>query len=119
MTTITVLPTLPPETTGYRALSGDSAGTGSTVGEAIDALSARVGLPAETTLVVVQPMQPDVYFTAEQRARLGELMSEWRSARDTGTALAPEAQAELDALIRAEVQAAGERAAALLRQVAP
>jgi len=34
------------------------------------------------TLVVVQQLRPDHYFTAEQQKRLEELMMRWRKARD-------------------------------------
>ena len=42
------------------------------------------------------------------------LMQLWRTARDTGKAFSPSEQAELNALVDAEVQASGERAAAVL-----
>ena len=38
-------------------------------------------------------------------------MARWRAARDTGTTLPAEEQAELDTLVEAEVQAAIERTA--------
>jgi hypothetical protein len=118
MTTITVLPTDPqPTPSGYRAVAGDQQETGSTVGQALDALTARTGPPKDTTLVVVQPMRPDMQFTADQQRRLAELMDRWRAARGGGAALAPADQAELEELVKAEVRAAGERAAALLRQL--
>jgi hypothetical protein len=118
MTTITVLPTgFPPSPSGYRAVSGDQQETGSTVGQALDALTARTGPPEDTTLVVVQPMRPDDFFPVEQQQRLAALMGRWRAARDGGPPLAPAEQAELEDLVRAEVRAAGERAAALLRQL--
>jgi response regulator of citrate/malate metabolism len=62
---------------------------------------------------MVQSQQPDEFFTAEQLERLRELMAQWRAARRTGASLTPAEQAELDALVDAEVQAAGKRAAAL------
>jgi phenylpyruvate tautomerase PptA (4-oxalocrotonate tautomerase family) len=118
MTTITVLPADPQrDTSGYRAVAGDQQETGATVGQALDALTARTGPPHDTTLVVVQPMQPDHYFTADQQRRMAELLTRWRAARDAGLAMAPAEQAELEELVRAEVRAAGERAAALLRQL--
>jgi hypothetical protein len=118
MTTITVLPTDPHHTPGgYRAVAGDQQETGATVGQALDALTARTGPPQGTTLVVVQPMRPDTFFTADQQRRLAELMARWRAAQDAGAVLAPEEQVELEELVRAEVRAAGERAAALLRQL--
>jgi len=43
-----------------------------------------------------------------------ELMQRWRTARETGKQLPDSEQAELSALIDAEVQASGERAVAAL-----
>jgi hypothetical protein len=60
---------------------------------------------------VVQQLRPDRFFTAQQQ-RLEELMGRWRTARQGHNALPPEEQAELDALVEAEMQAAGQRAAA-------
>jgi hypothetical protein len=120
MPTITVVPDAPDASTPrYRAVAGDQQSVGATVGEALDALTAQIGGPDETTLVVIQPAWADEYFSADQRARLGTLMSRWRSARDAGGTLPADEQAELDALIRAEVEAAGRRAAAVLRQLTP
>jgi hypothetical protein len=56
---------------------------------------------------------PDQFFTAEHRTRLEELMSRCRTARDGGSELSPEEQSELDALVDAEVRAAGRRAQAM------
>ena len=60
-------------------------------------------------------MLPDKLFTAEQRDRLSDLMTRWRTARDAGQQLAPDEQTELNALVETEVRAAGERAAQILR----
>jgi hypothetical protein len=118
MATITVLPDDPRvATTPYRAVAGDKQAVGQTVGQALDGLRSKLGDPSETTLVIVQPMTPDALFTAEQRDRLAVLMTRWRAARDAGVALPPDEQAELDALVEAEVRAAGERAAQLLRSL--
>jgi hypothetical protein len=76
-------------------------------------LRAQLGGPEQTTLVVVQPMRPDELFTAEQQQRLAELMARWRAARDAGASLPPQEQAELDALVEAELRAATERSASL------
>jgi hypothetical protein len=116
MATITVFPDDPRAATPpYRAVAGDKQATGPTVGQAIDGLRAELGGPPETTLVIVQPMAPDDLFTADQRDRLAALMAGWRAARDGGPPLPAADQAELDALVEAEVRAAGERAARLLR----
>jgi hypothetical protein len=116
MTTITVIPDDPKlATTPYRAVAGDKQAVGSTVGQALDGIRAELTGPPETTVVIVQPMMPDDLFTAEQQARLAALMLKWRAARDHNEALPPEEQAELEALVKTEVQASGERAARILR----
>lgn len=118
MDTITVVPFDPRSAgAGFRAVAGDKQSVGSTVGQALDALQSELGPAAETTLVVVQPMVADEFFPAARRERLAELMTRWRAARDAGTALPPDEQAELEALLKAEVEASAERAAALLRRL--
>jgi hypothetical protein len=120
MTTISILPDTqgsPPN--NYRAVAGKLQSVGSTVGEALDALTAQLGEADSTTLVVVQRLRPDLYFTAGQQKRLRELMDRWRTARDGGAVLPPEEQAELDALVEAERRAANQRAAALIQGLAP
>jgi hypothetical protein len=64
-------------------------------------------------------MQPDAPFTEAQQQRLAELMARWRAARDAGTALPLQDQADLAALVEAEPRAAAARSAALGRQPAP
>jgi hypothetical protein len=58
----------------------------------------------------------DRFFTRQQQQRLAELMDLWRAARDTGAPWSGEEQTELDALVNAELRAANDRAASLLRQ---
>jgi len=43
-------------------------------------------------------------------------MAKWRVARDTGAVLPADENAELEALIDAELEASGKRTAALLRE---
>jgi hypothetical protein len=120
MATITVIPDDPRVPAApYRAVAGETQAVGSTVGQALDGLRTKLGDQQETTLVIVQPMTPDSYFSADERDRLAALMSRWRTARDAGIQLSPDEQAELDELVKAEVRAAGERAAELLRAVRP
>jgi hypothetical protein len=118
MTTITIVPDNPQGSPpAFRAVAGEVQSVGATVGQALDALRAQLDGPEQTTLIVVQPVQPDELFTAAQQQRLAELMARWRAARDAGTSLPPQEQAELDALVEAELRAATERSAALLRQL--
>ncbi|MEG3435729.1 hypothetical protein V0288_01235 [Pannus brasiliensis CCIBt3594] len=76
----------------------DKFSTGKTAGQALDALTARLGETEFSALLVIRNFQPDSFFTAEQQERLSELMSLWRSARDRGQTVSPEQQAELDKL---------------------
>jgi hypothetical protein len=97
----------------YQAVSGEKRSQGSTPGEALDALSAQLSEEEAGTLVIVQNLRPDRFFTDAQQQRLKELMDRWRAARDRGENLPPDEQAELDVLADAEVRASGDRAAAL------
>jgi hypothetical protein len=118
MTTIAIVPDDPQGSpASFRAIAGEAQSSGATVGQALDSLRAQLGESEETTLVVVQPMRPDTLFTAEQQQRLDELLARWRAARDADTSLPPQEQAELDALVEAELRAATERSAVLLRQL--
>src|SRR5262245_19443307 len=120
MTTIAILPESPgAQPTGYRAVAGRVHSVGRTAGEALDAITAQLNVADKGTLVVVQHQQPDQFFTAQQQQRLQELMARWRSARDAQTAFPPGEQAELDALVEAELRASTARAAALVRGLTP
>jgi hypothetical protein len=118
MTTIAVLPSTEGEP-GYRAVADGTEATGRTVGQAVDALVGLTGQPAGTTLIIVQPPGPDEFFTADQQRRLGELMARWRQARDSRTPFPADEQAELNALVEAELCGAAARAAAALRALSP
>jgi len=56
-------------------------------------------------------MQGDEFFSEAELSRLAELMGRWRTARDAGDTLSSKEQAELDALIEAELFAAMARSA--------
>jgi hypothetical protein len=103
----------------YRAIAGKAQSVGKTPGEALDALTAQLDEASAGTIVVVQQLRPDRYFSEQKQQRLAELMARWRSARDTGTPWRADEQAELDALVECELRAAAERAAAILRQLTP
>ncbi len=119
MTTVAILPETGSESgTTYRAVAGSKQSSGRTIGEAIDALTPQLENDDNSaTLIIVQQQRPDMFFTAEQQQRREQLMAEWRAARDANVKLSSEAEAELEALVLAEVRAAGQRAAALLKQV--
>ena len=118
MTKIAILPE--PAESGqvtYRAIAGRQQSVGKTAGEALDALTSSLKGEDSATLVIVQHQRPDRFFTAEQQARLTELMRRWRQSRDGGPGLSPDETVELENLVDAEVRAAGQRTAALLREL--
>src|SRR5438132_7238165 len=116
MTTIAILPDSPgAQGTRYRAIAGRKQSVGRTAGEALDALTPQLDESQAGTLVVVQQLRPDHYFSAEQQKKLEALMARWRQRRDANISLPPAEQAELDALVEAELRAAADRAAALVR----
>jgi hypothetical protein len=119
MTTIAIVPDSAAPPTAFRAVAGPHHSVGRTPGEALDALTAQLGADEAGTLVVVQHLRPDTFFTAAQRQRLGDLMARWRAARDRGASLPPAEQAELDALAAAELDAAARRTAALAAGLTP
>lgn len=111
MTTIAILSERSGENEAtYRAVAGDKKSVGRTPGEALDALTLQLGDDEAGTLVIVQNLRPDRFFTAEQQRRLAELMTRWRDARDAKTGLLPQERAELEALIEDELRAARLRA---------
>ena len=120
MTTIAIFPVnQDSQTIRYRAITNRLQSVGRTAGEALDALTAQFDTTCSGTLVVVQPLRPDAFFSADQQRRLGELMAQWRAARDGKAAITAEEQTELDALVEAELQAATQRAANLIKGLPP
>lgn len=117
MTTITIFPEkLTADKQLWRALVGNKVSFGKTAGEALDTLTAQLS-EEDSSTIVVQQMQPDRFFTAAQQQRLAELMSQWRAARDTGNSLLPDEQAELEALVEAELVGSAQRAEQLLHDL--
>lgn len=90
----------------FRAFADGIQGVGRTPGEALDAINAQLG-SGNGTLLVVQQFEPDPLFTAAHRAGL---MNRWRLARDSGACISVDERSELEALVDAEVEAAGRRA---------
>ncbi len=101
----------------YRAVAGGKESVGKTPGEALDSLTNLLDDDEAGTLVIVQHFGPDRFFTAERQNRLGELMGRWRAARDAGAKISPDEQAELEALVEAEADAARQRAEAALGEL--
>jgi hypothetical protein len=118
MTTVSIFPVAGTGSApAYFAVAGSRHSSGSTAGQALDAISSQLPADELKTVVIVQHMKPDALFNEAQQRRLAELMNRWRQSRDQRQALSPHEQAELEALIDAELQAAGERAASIARQV--
>jgi hypothetical protein len=90
---------------------------GKTPGEALDSLTELLGEDEAGTLVIVQHLGPDRFFTADQQRRLAQLMELWRDKRDADSQLSPAEQAELEALVDAETDAARLRAEAALAEL--
>ncbi|MBI3014828.1 MAG: hypothetical protein HYY65_07190 [Candidatus Tectomicrobia bacterium] len=114
MTKVAILP-IPTEqgALSYHAIAGAKHAQGKTAGQALDALTAQLSADEATTLVIVQSLRPDRFFTAAQQERLATLMARWRTARDQGQSLPIDEQTELEALIEAELRAAAARTSAL------
>ena len=114
MTKVAILP-IPTKqgALSYRAIAGKKYAQGKTAGEALDALTAQLSADETSTLIIVQTLRPDRFFTAAQQQRLDALMARWRTARDQGATLPTDEHTELEALIDAELQASAARAAAL------
>jgi hypothetical protein len=115
MESVTIFPVLSPEgNASFRAVSRGGQSEGRTAGEALDAIAPS--LPGNAgAVVVIQSFMPDAFFTAAQQARLQDLMTKWREARDAGRSMPASDQAELQSLVEAELQAATARTAEALR----
>lgn len=98
----------------FRAVTMSAQSEGKTAGEALDAVAPSLPSTNSGTVVVIQPFLPDSLFTAEQRARLDELMARLRVARDAGQAIPAEDRVELQSLVAAELEAATRRSEQLV-----
>ncbi|MSP12252.1 MAG: hypothetical protein EXR62_04750 [Chloroflexi bacterium] len=118
MTKVAILPVSTGNgNTTYYAIAGDKQSVGKTPGDALDTLTAQLDEAETSTLVIIRHLRPDQYFDAQQRQRLSELMERWRAARDQGQTLPQEEQAELQALVEAELRASAARTAALFQEL--
>jgi hypothetical protein len=101
----------------YRALAGERESVGRSAGEALDALTAQLGKDETGMVVIIQSLRPDAFFSGAQQQRLEELITRWRTARDSGGSLAEHEQAKLQALVEAELDAARRRAELAVREI--
>ena len=97
----------------YHAIAGEKHAQGNTAGAALDALTPQLPADEASTLIIVQSLRPDRFFTAAQQERLTALMEHWRTMRDQGATLPAAEHTELQALIEAELRASAARAAGL------
>ncbi len=95
------------ESPRFRATAGKRQSLGRTPGEALDALLATEDADIESSAILIQRFVPDKYFTEAQYERMQHLLS-------NRSALKEHENAELDALIDAELDATIARADALL-----
>jgi hypothetical protein len=115
MTRVTILPVSgASDEKSYYAVAGDKQSFGQTAGEALDALTEQLAEDETNTLVIVQNLRPDTFFTAAQQQQLAELMERWRLARDQNQSLSADEQSALDRLIEAELLASAARTIAIL-----
>lgn len=97
----------------FRAVAGEKESFGETMGEALDALAERLYEPEGQAVVLVKDFRPDEFFTAQQQERMSQLMQTLREAQDGTGTISPEEQAELEALIEAELEGSIRRAEAI------
>ena len=118
MTKISILP-IPTDLgdLSHHAIAGMRYALGKTAGEALDALTAQLSEDDTSTLVIMQSLRPDPFFTAAQQERLMVLIARWRNARDQGNTLPIDEQTELEKLIEAELHASEDRAKKSFRVV--
>jgi hypothetical protein len=90
----------------FRALSGTRESVGRTAGEALDALNAELGDSEHASLIVVQQIGGDSFFSDAQFERLQDLLSR----RDS---LSQNELREMEMLAKAETLASAKRAEAL------
>ena len=82
----------------YRAVAGDRQSFGSTMGQALDALTSDWGDAVRQAAILIERFEPDEFFTEEQQVRKSNLMSR-------RTKLSPTERAELEALLDTELDA--------------
>jgi hypothetical protein len=90
----------------YRAVAGRHQSLGRTPGEALDALNAQLDIAESGSLVLIQQIASDPYFSEDQYLHMRDLL-------DRRDQLTEEERTELEALIREELIASSKRTAAL------
>jgi hypothetical protein len=90
----------------FRAVAGSHQSLGRTPGEALDALNAQLDPSESGSLIVVQQMQSDPYFSESQYLRMRNLLDRRASLTDLE-------REELEGLVKAELIASAKRTEAL------
>jgi hypothetical protein len=111
MEAITIIPVSGDNENQFYAVSGNQQSAGKTMGQALDALTHALEDAGAGTLILIQKRAPDQFFTAEQHARMHDLLDR----RDT---LTEEERAELVELVDTELDATIARTNALVQQLA-
>jgi hypothetical protein len=120
MTKVTITPqNIGSPNATFRAAARGRDSEGRTPGAALDALTQQLDEAETNTLVIVQNMRPDEFFTASQQQRLAELLSQRRIALDAGRETDSGDNSELETLIDAELDGAARRSAAMLKELRP
>jgi hypothetical protein len=92
----------------YRAIAGGRQYFGSTMGQALDALTADWGDSVREAAILIQRFEPDEFFTEAQQLRKRELMA--RRAK-----MSPAERAELETILNAELDATVARTDQIVR----
>ena len=103
----------------YRAIHRNSQANGATPGKALDALeetSPDLMDDADHAIVILHRFMPDGFFSAEQQARLTDLLTRRRAAQVEGCTLSSNEENELARLVEAELLGSARRAQSLFAQ---
>jgi len=120
MTKITITAQRPGSPDAMYAASTDACtSVGQTAGAALDALSEQIGGTHSGTVVVLQNLRGDEFFTVAEQQRLEELLKKWRLARDSGHTLPIDEQAELESLVDRELEGSARRVESAASQIRP
>jgi hypothetical protein len=118
VTKVTIIAENPDSPNGtFRATAGGHETVGRTAGAALDALAEKLDETQTNTLIVVQNMRPDEFFTAAQQQRLTGLLAKRREALDAGRQMDPGDATELESLVDAELDGTARRAAAMIAEI--
>jgi hypothetical protein len=118
MTKVTITRNNPGSASGtFRAATRGHESVGQTPGAALDALASQLNEHDADTLIVVQNLRPDKFFTTAQQKRLSELLESRRTALDSGREMDPAESVELESLIDEELEAATRRAEAMIDEL--